>query len=553
MPFSFDAAGRARHTFARRSAPSLAATLAALAAMAAAATAAAEPVAPPLLRGVSISLEGSAPQAPTDAGVQISGLPAIDTPLLRQLISTQLGQPLTPQAVQALVTEVNRRLAASGQAFAVASVPDQDVAGGQLRIVVTQGRLQRLRIEGAADADAVARQFAGLQGDMPLDAPALDDTLAWLDRALPGRQTQARCLPGEGSGAVVLSLQVQEPARLTLSAGADNTGSAVTGEHRVNAGAVWSRVLNANDQLQLRLSGNPDFQHARSWQMGYQVGLPWRHVFSVNANGSSIRGRLPEPLAMSGGSSGESLRYEIPLRLSGAWTDGLSFGFDHKRSDNNLLFSDTPVTQTVTDIGQFSASYSAERPDALGSTRLTATLTVSPGNLMGHNDDAAFEATRAGAKARYRVVQLQLNRSTQLGRAQWQSSLTLQQASANLLGSEQLNGGGVSSVRGFAEGAGYGDSGWLWRNELRAPSCQGPAGLVLAPSLLLDAAQLRVHTVQPGEPARRHLASAGLGLSVTGPGRLSLSLQWAQRLKSGVPSQAQYGSRLHVSLQWGGF
>jgi hemolysin activation/secretion protein len=553
MPHSLATAGPSRHrsTGLRRCALALAATLATLPGAGWAATSPLSPSpAAPVLRQLLIAPPGQAADPSTD-GVHVVGLPGIDSDGLRRLLALQLGQPLTPATVQVLVTEVNRRLAAAGQGFTVASVPDQDVAQGRLRIVVTQGRLQRLRVQGAADADAISRQFDGVRGDAPLDAAAVDDTLAWLDRALPGRQSQARFSPGEGAGAVVLDLQVKEPARLSFSAGADNTGSAVTGEERISAGAVWSRVLNASDQLQLRLSGNPDFQHSRSWQVGYQLGLPWRHVLSVNANGGSIRGRMPEPLALSGSSSGQSLHYEMPLRLRGAWTDGITVGFDHKRSDNNLLFSDTPVTQTVTDIGQFLLSYSVERPDAAGSTRIAATLTLSPGGLFGHQDDAAFDATRPGAKARYQVLQLQLDRSTQLGRTTWQSGLTLQQASTNLLGSEQLVGGGVGSLRGFREGAAFGDSGWVWRNELRLPSWQGPAGLLFTPSLLADAATLRLHSALEGEPARRYLASAGLGLSISGP-QLSLQLQWARRVKSGLGSQAQGGDRLHVSLQWNG-
>lgn len=556
MPHSLATTGQARRRPAARHLHplALAAALAALpgagfAATAPATSPAASTPAAPVLRQLLIAPAGHTADLPA-GGVHLVGLPAIDSAGLRELLGLQIGQPLTPQAVQVIVTEVNRRLAAAG-GFTVASVPDQDVAQGQLRIVVTQGRLQRLRIDGAADAESVRRQFDSVRGDAPLEAAAVDDTLAWLDRALPGRQSQARFSAGEGAGAVVLDLQVKEPARLAFSAGADNTGSAVTGEHRVNAGAVWSRVLNADDQLQLRLSGNPDFRHSRSWQLSYQVGLPWRHVLSISANGGSIRGRMPEPLALSGSSSGQSLRYEIPLRLRGAWTDGFTVGFDHKRSDNNLLFSDTPVTQTVTEIGQFLLGYNAQRADAAGSTRIGATLTLSPGRLFGHQDDAAFDATRPGAKARYQVLQLQLDRSTQIGRMTWQSGLTLQQASTNLLGSEQLAGGGVGSLRGFREGAAYGDSGWVWRNELRLPGWQGPAGLLFTPSLLADAAALRLHSPQAGEPARRHLGSAGLGLGISGQ-QLSLQLQWARRVKSGLSSQPQGGDRLHVSLQWNG-
>ncbi|MCY4745516.1 hypothetical protein NYO99_11085 [Pelomonas sp. UHG3] len=521
--------------------------LAALAALAAPPGQAAEP----RLQAITLHASGT-PAGDAGTGVTLLGLPELERTLLRERLALALGRPLQPALVEALVTEVNRQLQLAGQAFAVASVPDQDVAAGRLRIEVTRGRLQRLAVDGAADAAAIEQQFDALRAAPVLDADALQDTLAWLDRAQPGRRSVARYSPGDAPGAVAMALQVQEPARLGFSAGADNTGSAVTGETRLSAGLALRRLLGHQDQVQLRLSADPDFRHARSWQLGYQLGLPWRHLLSVNASGGRIRGRMPEPLALSGGSSGVSLRYEIPLRLSGTWTDSLQLGLDRKRSDNNLLFSETPVTQTLTTIGQWVLGYSAQRPDAWGSTQLQAQLIVSPGGMFAHGDDAAFDATRPGARARYRIWQLQLERSTPLGSSTWLAQLALQQANANLLGSEQLSGGGVASVRGFREGAAFGDSGWTWRNELRLPALAAPGGWALTPLLLADAAALRVHAPQPGEPARRYLGSAGLGLVVSGPQQLSLQLQWARRIKSGLSAQAQGGDRLHLSLQWSG-
>lgn len=525
--------------------------LAALSAALLMSTAQAEsPTAPPtapLTRGIAVVPAG-APAAIED-GVRIDALAGPEAAALRGLFSLQLGRPLTPQSVQALVTEVNRRLARSGQAFSVAGVPDQDVSRGQLRIEVTQGRLGRLRIEGAADPDGLASRIA-LRGDEALEADAVDRELGWLERAAPGRQVQAKFEPGRSPGAVDVTLQVQELPRLQWSAGADNTGSPVTGRERVSAGVTLNRLLHADDQATLRLIASPDFEHTRTLTAGYTTALPWRHLLSLNANESRIRGRMPEPLALTGGSSGQSLRYEVPLRLAGAWTDGVVLGFDHKRSDNNLLFSETPVTQTVTRIGQFLLGYQARQQDDWGSTRLSLNLVMSPGGLADTNEDAAFDATRPGATARYRYVQLQADRSTPLGPLTWAASVTLQQANANLLGSEQINGGGVSGVRGFAEGAGFGDSGWVWRNELRGPAWQPGGGVIVTPSLLADAAQLRVHRAQPGEPAKRTLASAGVGLSASLPGGFWLQLQWSQRLRSGLLAQPKGGDRLHVSLQW---
>ena len=82
----------------------------------------------------------------------------------------------------------------------------------------------------------------------------------------------------------------------------------------------------------------------------------------------------------------------------------------------------------------------------------------------------------------------------------------------------------------------------MWRNELRGPAWQPGGGVIVTPSLLADAAQLRVHRAQPGEPAKRTLASAGVGLSASLPGGFWLQLQWSQRLRSGLLAQPGAGT-----------
>src|SRR3546814_12068299 len=101
---------------------------------------------------------------------------------------------------------------------------------------------------------------------------------------------------------------------------------------------------------------------------------------------------------------------------------------------------------------------------------MDVTLVLSPGDISDRNTDAAFQAQRAGARARYTYLNAGLNRHTRLpGDFTWVFDLRGQVTSTNLLGSEQLAMGGAGSLRGFDEGPVYVDEGFVLRNALRHP------------------------------------------------------------------------------------
>lgn len=511
------------------------------------ATASAQPAVP--LRTL---LVGPASSMPEGEGIQLHALPAgMDSAGLREQLQALLGQPITPALVEAVLADINRRLQGAG--FHVASVPQQDVTGGTVRIELWQGRIAALRVEGPAAVAARAPALAA--GNALPDPDRIAEDLAWLEKALPGRRATAQFSPGELPGDMAVHVRIVEPPRVSLTAGADNTGSRMTGSHRVNLGLQVNQVLAPDDQLGYRLSADPEFRHTINHSLNYAVPLPTRHILSATLVATRLEGKLPAPFDLRGSSGEAALRYEVPLRLAGAWTDSLVAGFDYKRSNNNLLFSQAPVTDTVTEIGQFSLAYQAAVRDPWGDTSGSARFVWSPGGLFPDQDDAAFDAARPGATARYRIAQLQLQRRTGLPMGAWTSALTLQKADANLLGSEQLGAGGVHTVRGFQEGVAFGDSGWLWRNDWRLPALRSPGGGWFAEfGLFVDAAGVRVHRPLPGEPGRRGLAGAGVGVLLGLPGGLTLEAQWGKRLRSDVVSQPEGGSRAHFALSgWWAF
>ena len=94
----------------------------------------------------------------------------------------------------------------------------------------------------------------------------------------------------------------------------------------------------------------------------------------------------------------------------------MQFGYDFKRSNNDLEFGGFQVFNSNTHIHQFVVNYEISRTDARGQGRANAMVVLSPGRLDGDNQDAAFDAARHGATPRYAYLQLSAQRDVTFGR-----------------------------------------------------------------------------------------------------------------------------------------
>src|SRR5690606_22896521 len=141
----------------------------------------------------------------------------------------------------------------------------------------------------------------------------------------------------------------------------------------------------------LGASGDPAWQHVRSYNAGYTAFLPWRHVLTLQGAWSTMDSVMPEPFSQGGTSWQVGARYEIPLAAPRqGWTQTLSLTADFKYSDNTLEFAEIPITDNITHVAQLGATYGLTFPALGGQNSARLELTASPGGLTGYNDDTAF-------------------------------------------------------------------------------------------------------------------------------------------------------------------
>lgn len=508
------------------------------------------PVTAPRVRAVVIVPDATVAVAvaPDFAGVDASSVPALRDVPLAAAVRPFLGAPIAVATLDALAQSVRSGLAASGRTLFLVHVPPQEVTGGVIRLVVQPARLDsEIGVEGAKwFSEESYRAAVPLAAGREIDVAALQAGVERLNRN-PYRRVVVVAEPGAQAGTTKLVLRAQETRPWQVTAGYNNSGTAVTGEDRITAGFTWGNAFDRGDTLGYSLSANPDFEHSVSHSGNYGTTFRSGRSLAVFGSYGTIESALPAPLTQEGTSWQAGARYGLPLaRTAGGWTRSLGLSADFKYSDNNLEFATIPITNNVTHIAQFGATFSLSHQSKPHQAALSASIYASPGGLGDANDDGAFEVSRPGAKAAYVYGRIEGRYARQLpGGISWSIAGSVQLAGGPLLGTEQLNGGGSGAVRGYRESSAFGDTGVLVNTELHLP------GFALAKGrdqmdvfAFVDAASLRDHGPAP---ETTDLASAGVGANYRFGRHFSLRAAYGWRLRE-IPNLADQGSgRGHLS------
>ncbi len=486
------------------------------------------------------------PEATT--GVDGSRVPEFSAELAGETLSAYLGRPITPSAIYGLAAAVQATMQAGGQLFTVAYVPPQDVSTGAVRVVVTPAKLDGdLQIEGAKYfSEASYRAAVPLAAGGAIDAAVVQ---AGVDRLNRGgyRRVVVAAEPGATAGTTKLVLRTLETRPWSLSAGYNNTGTAVTDENRATAGVVWGNAFDRGDTLGYSFSADPALEHSISHSANYGTLFDSGHSLTAFGGYSTVESALPSPLTQEGRSWQVGVRFGVPLKpLAGGGTQTLAFTADFKASDNNLEFATIPITDNLTHIAQFGATYGMTFRALGGQNSVSLAGYVSPGGLSSRNHGRYFDGSRPGAKAQYAYAKLSLTHRRTLGSAGfwWSTAVEAQATSGALLGTEQLNGAGAYGVRGYGESAAFGDAGLLVNHELHLPACSPFKARDQADAFVfLDAAALHDRGLEGGSI---ELASAGIGLSYQVRRHFTLRAAYGWQLKA-LPNVAGEDSRGHVA------
>lgn len=463
---------------------------------------------------------------------------------IERAVTPYLGEGKTLREVEGARKALEEAYQSRGYQTVFVDVPEQRVTGGEIRLNVLEGKVDRLRVVGSryfSLGEIRAAVPALAEGSVP-DFNEMQVQLAAVNR-VADRQVNPVLRPGTAPGTVEVDLAVKDQRPLHGEIELNNRSSAFTSESRLSAGIHWDNLWQRQHSAGLTLQVSPEAQDEVRLLVGNYL---WRFadrpdVIALFAARSDSQVALVGSSLIQGKATILGARWVKPLSAPAGANlfHSLTFGIDHKDvgQTNVAVATDTAEVLPALAYAPVSLAYSLTRALPGLSDTVNLSFTTAPSGLLGNSDDE-FKGRRVLARAGWLALRADLTHEQTLNpRLGLWTKAELLWSPSPLISNEQFILGGAESVRGYREGELAGDRGgrlsaelrwWPWRAVPATPAtAAATATAVTAPAepnglaAALPALQLYtlfdiggLQTDQPAGTAttRRWIGGLGAGL-----------------------------------------
>lgn len=471
-----------------------------------------------------VELEAPVPAAPSAApngacrdihSIEIVNAGAMSEEDKKAIVAAYLGKCLDVAAIERLLGDITFFYIGRGEVTTRAYLPGQDLSQGVLKILVVEGRISDLKLEGSGVNIATA--FPNLKGKT-LNLRDIEEGLDQL-RRLASNDPTLELQPGANPGDTVVIVRNEPAKRWRISAGGDNYGSDSTGREQGFVTVSLDNLLGLNDYLTYTRRQSYLGEHSKgSRSNSVFFSVPYgRALLSAGWSDSDYKSEYLAPLtatllSLTGDSETAFVRGDYAFyrdRLT-----RISFGAALTRKSTNNFVNDIKLNVSSRTITTLDAGFAAT--SRIGDSFVGGNIGVTRGlklfnaledadGLTSHDPQAQFTKLVFGASA---MVPFSVAGHS----AGFASQISAQLADSALYSSDQISIGGIYSVRGFLDNSLGGDNGFYARNDL---SLYQPLGVLWgAPAMLRPYAALDVgHAQAKGLNAPDGtFVGAGLGL-----------------------------------------
>ncbi len=467
-----------------------------------------------------------------------------------------MGQELSMALLNRMVQKINKAYQATNFPLVDAYLPEQDVTHGHVQVIVREGVLGEVKVEGAKRSNSayMARQVSVKPGER-IDTRKISSDVAWLNEN-PIRNVNVIYERGKQEGTSDLILKTTENRPVKSYVGYANSGLRSTGLNQISGGITMMQLFGTEQSLSYNFTGNQELNRLKAHALAWDIPLPWRHrlqLLGVYVDSATQSGQAGGLLGVNGRNRQLTAAYTIPL--ASAWSKmqhKVTLALDYKSTSSDIIFGGSTFSQNTAEVFQFRAGYNIMVTDPLGYTRFGISAINSPGNVLGHNNYAAFDSLRAGSQAKYWYAKAELDRLIRLPMGFSALMHTAgQYSNTRLLPTEQMLAGGYQTVRGFNESSARGDRGIIANLELNLPMIHfttwgGKKVDNLNTFVFYDLAYLQSVGNYATEP-NLNLQSSGLGLRYSLASNVDLRLAYGWTLRHDGLVTAPSG-RLHFGM-----
>lgn len=467
-----------------------------------------------------------------------------DDATLAALVADYLDRPLTLYELYEAADRIAARYVADGYTLASVAIPAQRVDRGEVVLEIIEGRVGRIRTEGAQRYREahLHRYLAAVKRGEIYRSTTLEQGLRRLNE-LPGLSARAVVEPGAAYGRSDIVLRVEEDT-LAGSLFVDNYGRDTIGEMRAAASLEVNNPTRTEDQLRLLYLHSED-SLLRYGFVEYSVPLNFRGPRLVLSYGQSDFevGEGPFADLVEGTNRDARAALAWPLLIA---------------RDRRLVLMPA-LRRTVADTDQFGLVERGTRITLLdlGATynQVFAKGTVvqlggsvsSDFGSQSRQDLSMPDSVGQDQKLR---VELDYQQLTPLWREFYVYTRVNGVWSPDpLVDTEQFSLGGPTSVRGHAPAELRGDNGYLATIGLNRRFGLGNA-VALDSRVYADAGSVYVVDAPDGVDSSRSLASIGLGGDLILPAGLVLRLDAAVPIDDHDSSDGRDDGRVYASFSY---
>ncbi|MEZ5500755.1 MAG: ShlB/FhaC/HecB family hemolysin secretion/activation protein [Steroidobacteraceae bacterium] len=507
---------------------------------------------------------GASPTAQAHFDVQefrVLGNSLLSRRTIESAVYSFAGPGRTAADVQAARSALEDAYRAAGYGAVFVDVPEQDVTQGVVRLKVTEGKLDRVRVVGAQyfSARDIKSAIPAATSGMSPHVPSLQSQLSSLNQVTRDRAVTPVMKMGRTPGTVDLDLRVVEDLPLHGSLSVNDRYTADTSRSRIGASLSYDNLLQRAHSIALQYQVSPEEpSETQVWAATYALPIPdtgWLLALYAVRSDSDVA--AIGALSVLGKGRIQGVRAIRRLPGNARFSQSLTLGLDHKDFLEDIRLDVSNGLLTPIEYWNASLLYSGALRGESTNSSFDLGLGLGPRRLGTTAQE--FADKRFKGRSNYWYLRSNIRHTRNLptgfsvaGRLSWQY------APAPLISNEQFSMGGAESVRGYLEAQEFGDYGFSASLELHSPSLLkyiGGGAKALDLFAFYDVGVTSIHDplpengVRAAQTDRFDLASVGLGLRFLGYHGLDLALDWAYPLVSADTVDAG-DDRLHFDVRY---
>ncbi len=454
-------------------------------------------------------------------GYEVEGNTLIPPDKITQILAPFTGKDRDFATVREAAGTLQAAYRRSGFATVRVVTPEQELAGGIVRLRVVEIPLGKVKVEGNRffPVDNIRNSLPGLREGAPPDMDAIAEELK-LANENPAKKVNLQLQPANNEIDAKIEVKDDKPWAAALTA--DNTGDKQSGLMRVGASLQYANLFNRDHVATFQYVTSPDYpSDVNIYGFGYRVpfysaasSLEFIGTYSdVNAGAVSV---ASSSMQVTGKGTVLGLHYNQDLPQLGNYEHKAILALDYRAYQSKADLDGTDLGNDVT-VHPLSLTYAGVMKMQRASMGFYVGWSHNlPGGWDGRDTQEDFTSVRADAPASYTVFHYGAHLSYDFPN-DWQVRLLFngQYTDDPLVSGEQFGLGGEGSVRGFYTRQFANDRGYSGTGEIYTPDLNKilnlPQGQLRA-LIFYDTGHVWQNRPLPGEVTSTTISSFGPGL-----------------------------------------